>query len=162
MQLNEAHSPLIPAQPDAIGGLSVWTTFGVVLQLALEHEDLSRRSVAEWMARLVPALETGQGRILLDNGSRPWGFASWIFANTEWHQRWLTGDRALPEHWQVPLQEDSDPHLWIVDLVVPFGQQLQALHHLKAVLPDYDAAWTFSLHSEEQIKGNSMPPRRLW
>ena len=158
-------SPLLTVMPDENNGLSAWTTLGIVLQIAMEHDDLNQRTVGDWMQRLLPALETGQCQILLDERSRPWAFASWIAANNEQHQRWLAGDSTLPDPWHKPTDEGSDLYLWIVDFIVPFGNQLQALRSLRGMFPGYDAAWTFNLNNHEQQGLHAcqpLPQRRLW
>ena len=161
--MDQITSPLLPVQPDTSGNLGAWTTLGVALQLALEHEDLNTRTVGDWIGRLQPALEAGQCHIFLDEEHRPFGFASWIAADLNKHQRWLQGDASLPSDWRAAPRNEQELHLWIVDFVVPFGFQLQALQHMQALLPEYNAAWTFGLNAETESDTQiQMPPRRLW
>ena len=161
--LQGINSPLIPAQPDKNGRLSVWTALGVSLQLALEQTDLNSRSVGDWIARLQPALEAGQCHILLDDEHRPFGFASWIATDLTQHRQWLWGESLQLSDWREGAADEKELYLWIVDFVVPFGHQLQALQHLKALLPGYNGAWTFTPHAEAEGEvAGQMPPRRLW
>ena len=78
----------------------------------------------EWM--LVPPIVQGQFRLWMDKG-RPEGFATWAFVSDSVEARLKQGTNRLgPQEWKC------GSHLWLIDMVIPFGGQENALKDLHA------------------------------
>ena len=69
----------------------------------------------EW--RVLPPVLLKQFRLFRKDGN-PIGYAAWAFLDDETDKRLRKGDLKLkPEDWR------AGPHLWLLDLVAPFGGQ---------------------------------------
>jgi len=80
----------------------------------------------EWL--VIPPVALGQFR-LWRNGNQPEGFASWAYVSDDVDQALAQGrGRLRPTDWK------SGPHLWLMDLVAPFGGQAKAIEDLKATV----------------------------
>lgn len=162
--LTDLESPLLPITTAPETEASLWSALGTVVQLAIVHEEASQDRLHAFMERCIAALKASQLQLLLDDQRRPWAFANWVLVNQKQHELWLAGDRHVTDRWQTPNDSLAGSFLWFVDFIAPFGNQLQALHHLKNLLPQHESAWTFSLHSRlvETDETSPTTPRQLW
>lgn len=162
--LHQIQSPLIPLPDDSSAEATAWPVLGAAVQLAMAHEDFAEQRLHVMMERFTAAMETGQAQLLLDGQRRPWAFACWILVNDGQHESWLGGDTTLPDQPIARSDSNAHQHLWFVDFIVPFGNQLQALQHLKAMFPGHESAWAFSPNNDltQQENQENLPPRRLW
>ncbi|MGB8598822.1 MAG: toxin-activating lysine-acyltransferase [Burkholderiales bacterium] len=77
----------------------------------------------EWM--LMPPLILDQAKVYTRNDA-PVGFATWAFVNDEIDKRFSSGNLKIgPTEWK------TGPHLWLIDLVVPFGSQEDIVKDLR-------------------------------
>lgn len=77
----------------------------------------------EWL--VIPPVISGQFR-LWRRGEIPVGFISWAKLSDEAEARLKAGARKIsPPDWQ------SGPHTWIMDVIVPFGGQDEAINELR-------------------------------
>ncbi|TGG91445.1 toxin-activating lysine-acyltransferase, partial [Natronospirillum operosum] len=70
-------TPLPPIQHKQGEPLTLWTTLGVVAEMSIVHGEACQRTVAQRTHRVLPALQSGQCHVFLDEEQRPWGYASW-------------------------------------------------------------------------------------
>ncbi len=78
----------------------------------------------EWM--VMPPILLGQFRLFHAN-ERPAGLALWAYLSDEAEARLNVGVGKLkPEEWK------SGPHLWLVDVIAPFGGAEEMLADLRA------------------------------
>lgn len=160
--LQGIRTPMPAVEQDPRGGLSFWTALGVISELAVSHDDISTHRIGEWLTRIESALQSGQCQVFLDDGGRPWGYASWAFADQVQHERWLSGDCELLENWMQADSNHQTPHLWFVDLLVPFCSTLPMLQSLRQALADHEQAWTFGINRIDSADNPTPQPRRLW
>lgn len=88
----------------------------------------------EWL--LMPPLALGQARLYRNEKGDPAAFASWATVSDEVDARLRSGvARLAPPEWR------SGPHLWIFDIVAPFGGANELLDTLnKTALKDKNVA----------------------
>jgi cytolysin-activating lysine-acyltransferase len=68
----------------------------------------------EWL--VMPVLALGQARLYRNDKGDPIGFVSWATVSDEVNERLKSGvARLAPPEWR------SGPHIWIFDIVTPFG-----------------------------------------
>lgn len=119
---NSAPPPAAGAPTDKI------TVLGHAAWL-MSHSPLHRYfflADLEWM--LVPPVAQQQFRLWMGQG-RPEGFATWALVDDAVEARLKAGHKRLaPNEWTC------GPHLWLMDLVAPFGGADNALTDLKAAL----------------------------
>lgn len=109
-----------PHDKVAVLGHAVWLMSNSPLHKFFFLADL------EWM--LVPPVAQQQFRLWMDKG-KPEGFATWALVNDEVEARLKAGMKRLaPQEWRC------GEHLWLMDLVAPFGGADNALKDLKNVL----------------------------
>lgn len=111
-----------PPNLDKVGviGHAVWLMSNSPLHKYFFMGDI------EWM--LVPPIVQGQFRLWMDKG-RPEGFATWAFVSDEVETRLMQGmNRLAPNEWKC------GPHLWLLDMVTPFGGQENAVKDLHAAV----------------------------
>ena len=82
----------------------------------------------DWM--LLPPVVLDQCRLYAKEGV-PFAYISWAFVNDQIHARLLTGEvKIAPHEW------NSGEHLWLIDVVTPFGQRDETLEEVrKAIFP---------------------------
>lgn len=74
---------------------------------------------------VMPPLLLDQCRIFM-RGKMPFAFFSWAFVSDDVQQRLLAGNGKLaPHEWK------SGPHLWLIDVVTPFGALKELLAELQ-------------------------------
>lgn len=74
----------------------------------------------EWL--VMPALVLGQARLYRNDKGDPISYVSWATVSDEVNERFKTGvARLAPPEWR------SGPHLWIFDIVTPFGGAKESL-----------------------------------
>jgi cytolysin-activating lysine-acyltransferase len=80
---------------------------------------------------VLPPLILDQVRLFM-NGDMPFGYFSWAFVNDEVNARILGGQGTLqPHEWH------NGEHVWLIDLVAPFGNSEVMLAELKkSTFPD--------------------------
>jgi len=88
----------------------------------------------EWL--VMPPLALGQARLYRNDKGDPIAFASWATVSDEVDARLKSGvARLAPPEWR------SGPHLWIFDIIAPFGGANELLDTLnKTVLKDKSVA----------------------
>ncbi len=78
----------------------------------------------EWL--VMPALALGQARLYRNDKGDPISYVSWATVSDEVNARFKAGvARIAPPEWR------SGPHLWVFDIVTPFGgakESLDAVH----------------------------------
>lgn len=113
------HTPggVLPTVASALGGI-VWLFAQTPMHRHLFIADL------EWM--VMPPILLGQFRLFRAN-ERPAGLALWAYLSDEAEARLNAGAGKLkPEEWK------SGPHLWLVDVIAPFGGAEEMLADLRA------------------------------
>ena len=101
--------PATPSQPGPteVLGQVVW-----LMMQSPSHKHLFMNDL-EWL--VVPPLLARQFRLFRQKGM-PVGFASWAYLNDEADERMSNGTRKLqPGEWK------SGEHLWLLDIIAPFG-----------------------------------------
>jgi cytolysin-activating lysine-acyltransferase len=79
-----------------------------------QHRRHAFMADLEWL--VMPALALGQARLFRNDKGDPISFASWATVSDEVNERFKSGvARIAPPEWR------SGPHLWIFDIVAPFG-----------------------------------------
>lgn len=105
------------------------------------HHPVKRHAFAsdlEWM--VMPPLVLDQAKLYM-KGMAPLGFASWAFVSDEVQQRLAAGHGKLaPHEWK------SGKHLWLIDIIAPFGgtddvikdlrEKVFPTQSIKALMPD--------------------------
>lgn len=151
------NSSLPLCQRPESGQLSPFQTAGIVTELALNHSDYDALSVEQTLARLLPALESGNAKVFFDDDYRPYGYASWLTLADEVQQSLLgSADNSAVDtthYFHMP----SGPNLWFMDLLCPFTSPLSMLHTLKKELTDHDSA-----HLIPHRTDKNTATRRLW
>jgi cytolysin-activating lysine-acyltransferase len=83
----------------------------------------------EWL--VMPALVLGQARLYRNDKNDPISYVSWATVSDEVNERFKSGvARIAPPEWR------SGPHLWIFDIVTPFGGAKESLDTLKKTVFD--------------------------
>jgi len=78
----------------------------------------------EWL--VMPPLALGQARLYRNDKGDPISFVSWATVSDEVNERLKSGiARLQPGEWR------SGPHLWVFDVVAPFGGVTETLATLK-------------------------------
>lgn len=73
----------------------------------------------DWL--LMPPLVLDQCRLYANNGI-PFAYVSWAFVSDEVDSRLRTGEAKIaPHEWK------SGPHIWLIDIVTPFGKRDETL-----------------------------------
>lgn len=151
------NSPLAPCQLPESGQLSPYQAIGVVTDLAINHSYYDELTVEEALARVIPALESGNAKIFFDDNRRPYGYASWTWLSDEAHRSLLTGDDDKLMQAAHFFKASAGTNLWFFDLLFPFTSLPTVFQMLKAELGYYDYAY-----ATQNILGNSNPSRRVW
>lgn len=74
---------------------------------------------------VMPPLVLDQCRLFM-KGALPFAYFTWAFVNDDVHQRLLSGNGKLaPHEWK------SGTHLWLIDVVTPFGGLQEMLGELQ-------------------------------
>ncbi len=77
----------------------------------------------DWVVQ--PPIILDQCRLFMKD-KMPLGFISWAYVAEDVHQRLLQGNTCLePHEWK------GGEHLWLIDIVTPFGQKDEMLSDLK-------------------------------
>lgn len=150
-------SPLAPCPMPESGRLSSYQALGIVTELAIYHSEYDALNVEQISARLLPALESGQAKVFLDDDSRPYGYASWITLSDEAQQDLLESSDDIEADVVHYFQLLPGPNLWLLDLLCPFASPLTMLRTLKAELHDHNSARLIP-----HPKAKNMAIRRLW
>jgi cytolysin-activating lysine-acyltransferase len=83
----------------------------------------------EWL--VMPALALGQARLYRNDKGDPISFVSWATVSDEVNERLKSGvARLAPPEWR------SGPHLWVFDLLTPFGGAKETLDMLNKTVFD--------------------------
>lgn len=89
---------------------------GPVVWLMARSEDRRYVMACDIETTILPSVVLDQCRIFF-RGSLPLAFINWARVSDEVHQRLLGGTgRLAPHEW------NGGPHLWIVDIIAPFGE----------------------------------------
>lgn len=105
--------------------LGFFETLGMMAALSMESE-YRHWSVADMEINFVPALQTGQCKIYLDEVQRPVAFVTWAFVDDECHGAlYNRGENPPPDRWT------SGNHLWFIDIVAPFGNVPRIIRDLQ-------------------------------
>lgn len=99
-----------------LGEITWLLTQGQAYRYSLFIADL------EWL--VMPALQHGQYRLFLRD-NKPAGVALWAYVSDRADSRLRNGGRLAVNEWR------SGPHLWLVDLIAPFGGQEAMLRDLR-------------------------------
>ena len=89
--------------------------FGPVIMLYLQsaHRRFQFISDLEWL--LIPPLMSGQCKLYMRK-EYPFAYVSWAYLDEEAEQKLiLNGGKLRPQDWK------SGEHLWLMDIVAPFG-----------------------------------------
>ncbi|MFC3851432.1 toxin-activating lysine-acyltransferase [Salinispirillum marinum] len=161
-------SPLAPVAVPQNGQLNLFTALGIITDLCINHGDYNELTIEALMARVLPALQAGQAHIVFDPQNRPLGFASWIVADDNLHDR-LTKTPSLAvinNASSINNMDAVDPdaanpeqqHLWFVDLITPFSSTLPLIISLKERFSAFPTAWALV----GNIPDTATQPRRIW
>ena len=98
---------------------------GPALWLYARDAEKKYLFLADIDARLMPPLVLDQCKIWLRERI-PWAFITWARVNDEVNQRLASGiGRLAPHEW------NGGPHVWLVDVVSPFGKADALIEELK-------------------------------
>ena len=111
MSDNAANTALEAAEK----ALSRLPILGPVVWLMARTEDRKFMLVSDIETTIFPSVMLDQCRIFTQ-GSMPLAFINWAWVSDEVHQRLSGGvSRLAPHEWT------GGPHLWIIDIIAPFG-----------------------------------------
>ena len=97
----------------------------IALALSSVCDRYRSRTVADIERLFWPAIQTQQYRVAIRDGCAV-GFVSWAFLGEEEAAGFANRTRPLqPEDWR------SGDHIWIIDLLAPFGHCREFVGHLK-------------------------------
>jgi cytolysin-activating lysine-acyltransferase len=103
-------------------------TLGPVAWLYGRTQDRRFLFLSDLDWAVMPPITLDQCRLFM-KGKMPFAFITWAFVSDEVHQRLLGGlNKLAPHEWK------SGNHLWLIDVVTPFGstnELLADLHQLK-------------------------------
>ncbi len=95
--------------------LSRLPILGPVVWLMARTEDRKYMLVSDIETTIFPSVMLDQCRIFTQ-GPMPLAFVNWAWVSDEVHQRLSSGiSRLAPHEWT------GGPHLWIIDIIAPFG-----------------------------------------
>ncbi|WP_169734425.1 toxin-activating lysine-acyltransferase [Deefgea rivuli] len=101
-------------------------TLGPVAWLYGRDDAKKHLTLADLDWAVQPPLILDQCRLFMKE-KMPLGFISWAYVAEDVHQRLLQGNTQLePHEWK------SGEHLWLIDIVTPFGQREDMLIELKS------------------------------
>ncbi|ATX75848.1 toxin-activating lysine-acyltransferase [Reinekea forsetii] len=158
MRTDAPTSPLRPVTPGKGGQLSIYQAIGLVTDLAINHSMYNQLTVESCIETILLSFEQGQGKIFLDEGNRPYGFASWIHLCDEDHQNLLTHHSQfdLDANKFRKLDDKDGTQLWFFEFLSPFATPLFMLRLLKNELKTFKNA-----HLLQRI-GEGITVRELW
>jgi cytolysin-activating lysine-acyltransferase len=100
-------------------------TLGPVAWLYGRDDEKQHLTLADLDWAVQPPLILDQCRLFMKD-KMPLGFISWAYVAEDVHQRLLQGNTRLePHEWK------GGEHLWLIDIVTPFGQREEMLTDLK-------------------------------
>lgn len=137
------NEPAIETLPDiesAKAALAKLPILGPALWLYARDPFKKYTFIADLDWAILPAIILDQCRLYTRNGI-PFAFFTWALVSDTVDQRLRSGaPRIAPHEWQ------SGPHLWLIDIVTPFGQTEEMIAELRkaqfagqkisALLPD--------------------------
>lgn len=101
---------------------------GRITWLMLQCDAHKHMFIADLEWRVLPPVLLKQFRLFRKDGN-PIGYAAWAFLDGETDKRLRKGDVKLaPDQWR------AGPHLWLLDLIAPFGGQDVMLKEIDAKL----------------------------
>ena len=118
-----------PPVPEAQVGQEFVKLLGEVcwLMSRTQHRRHAFMADLEWL--VMPALALGQARLYRNDKNDPIGFVSWATVSDEVNERFKSGvARLAPPEWR------SGPHIWIFDIVTPFGGAKEILETVNKTL----------------------------
>ncbi len=93
---------------------------GYILGLFSSSQLHSRVPVGQFMAGVLPAIQTNQYKLFLQN-NKPVGYVSWAKLSKEVSEKYQQGNYFLkPQDW------NSGTELWLADFVVPYSNENRA------------------------------------
>jgi cytolysin-activating lysine-acyltransferase len=106
-------------------------TLGPVVWLYARTPDRRFLFLSDLDWSVLPPLVLDQCRLFM-KGKMPFAFVTWAHVNDDVHQRLLSGNgRLAPHEWK------SGEHLWLIDIVTPFGTLPEVLADVrKTRFPD--------------------------
>lgn len=117
-----------------------WTLMGAAQSLAECGTPLND-SVGTWVSRTQGAWQTQQCQLWVNAEQQPWAYASWCTVSAERHEALCQGSPLTAEDWN-PEHADTAPHVWLVDLITPFGQDETVQRHLQDQMTHHIATST--------------------
>jgi cytolysin-activating lysine-acyltransferase len=113
-------------------------TLGPVAWLYGRDDTKKHLTLADLDWAVQPPLILDQCRLFMKD-KMPLGFISWAYVSEDVHQRLLQGNTRLePHEWK------SGEHLWLIDIVAPFGQQDEMFNDLKLYVLQSQSAHYFN------------------
>lgn len=117
-------------QPDAL----VWDESAQIglAALLLADTDRNRLSIAAMLAWVMTPIRLGQIIFIFNPDGRPLGYATWAYLADETEAGFRDGSLDL-----LSIEDWNDgEHLWIVDVVAPYGNVNQLASALRATLQE--------------------------
>lgn len=127
-QGNAVSPEVAKIEQDLESAFSKLPTLGPVAWLYSRTPDRRYQFLGDLDWTVIPALTLDQCRLFM-KGKMPFAFVTWATVSDSVHQRLESGvGKLAPHEWK------SGNHLWIIDVVVPFGgleEVLRDVHQLK-------------------------------
>ena len=115
-----------PQQPQQTNGPEFARLIGDVCWLMSRTPNRRHMFMADLEWLVLPPLALGQARLYRNDKGDPISFVSWATVSDEVDARLKSGiARLQPGEWR------SGPHLWVFDVVAPFGGAAETLVTLK-------------------------------
>ncbi|WP_051001722.1 toxin-activating lysine-acyltransferase [Herbaspirillum sp. YR522] len=116
------------AQEELDAAFTKLPTLGPIVWLYARTQERRFTFLADLDWAVIPPVTLDQCRLFM-KGKMPFAFFTWARVSDEVHQRLEAGvNKLAPHEW------NSGPHLWLIDVVTPFGsgdQLLADLHQIK-------------------------------
>lgn len=120
-------------------------TLGPVAWLYGRDDAKKHLTLADLDWAVQPPLILEQCRLFMKD-KMPLGFISWAYVSEDVHHRLLKGNTRLePHEWK------GGEHLWLIDVVTPFGQQGEMFNDLKLHVLRSQSAHYFNNAQVHQI-----------
>lgn len=121
-------------------------TLGPVAWLYGRDDAKKHLTLADLDWAVQPPLILDQCRLFMKD-KMPLGFISWAYVSEDVHQRLQQGNTRLePHEWK------GGEHLWLIDIVTPFGQREEMFNDLKQNVFPQQVAHYIQSNQLQQLK----------